>query len=161
MKKLRQHEKGWEFICDELLPAVVGTTTWERRSVIEEISSFVTVSDVAFCLLTVENNWDYWVSVADPEDLQDSEAKMIYKDTKWTSSTLVAGRNTGWSQEGLQTFNDLCKMEHEDRINNPLVEKEYLLKKKAKLLMAQKKPRRVARIEIGVQAYVDENSLEF
>jgi hypothetical protein len=160
MKKLRQHEKGWEFICEELLPAVVGVTTWETRSVIEEIRNFATVSDVAFCLLTVENNWDYWASVADP-NLQEQDQQSIYKDTKWTSSTLIAGRNTGWSQDGLQTFNELCKMENDDRNTNPMVEKEYLLKKKAKQMMAQKKPGRVARIELGVQAYVDENSLDF
>ena len=158
---LHQHEKGWEFICDELLPAVVGTTTWERRSVIKEISKFVTVSDVAFCLLTVKNNWEYWVSVAAPTD-QGTNEKLVYKETKWTSSTLVAGRNTGWTQDGLQAFNELCKMEDEDRKNNPTVESEYLVKKQAKQLMDQKKPRRVAIIELGVQAYVaDEISLEF
>ena len=66
MRMLRENEGAWWFICDELLPVVVGTTIWERQSVAQKVSAIATVSDVAFCLLTVENNWDYWIGIAAP-----------------------------------------------------------------------------------------------
>jgi len=165
MRMLRGNERAWEFICDELLPAVVGTTIWEQQSVSEEVSKFVTVSDVAFCLLTVENNWTYWVDIAAPDLDKDNENEhdkpKIPGDTKWTSSTLVAGKNTGWSQEGLQRFNELCKLEAENRLLYGSVEKQYLKKKKEKNAIAQNKSKRDTRVDHGVETYVDEASLDW
>lgn len=157
---LRGHEGAWWFICDHLLPAVVGTSIWERQSVVQEVSTFVSVSDVAFCLLTVENNWDYWVGMASPTDNDQHDKPKIYGDTKWTSNTQVAGKNTGWSQAGLQRFNDLCTLEAENRCQNESVEKEYLKRKKEQEAVAHSKHRGNTRVDHGVQTYVDEASLE-
>ena len=110
----------------QLLPAVVGTTTWERRVAVQKITKFTTVSDVAFCLLALENNWDYWVKVASidptstPEDFLNN--RTTYPATKWTSSPVIVGKNTGWRKEGLQRFNALRQAEAKDREENSSVD---------------------------------------
>ena len=100
IQKMRGSPDGWAFLCNRLLPAVVGTTNWERKVAVQKIAEFTTVSDVAFCLLALENNWDYWVKVASIED--DSNTRTTYPATKWTSSPVMSGKNTGWSIEGLK-----------------------------------------------------------
>ena len=166
LRMLREHEQAWWFICDELLPAVVGTHIWEKQSVAQKVSAIATVSDVAFCLLTVENNWDYWVGIAAPNleqksDNDQHDKPKIYGDTKWTSSTLVAGKNTGWSREGLQRFNELCELETENRRLNVSVENQYLKMKQEQAAVAQNKSRRDTRVDHGVQTYVDEASMDW
>ena len=117
----------------QLLPAVVGTTTWERRVAVQKNSEFMTVSDVAFCLLALENNWDYWVKLASidptstPEEIMNS--RTTYPTAKWTSSPEMSGKNTGWSKEGLQRFNALCQAEAKDREENSSVDFDFLVKK--------------------------------
>ena len=165
MCKLREHESTWWFICDKLLPAVVGTHIWDRKSVVDEVSDFVTVSDVAFCLLSVENNWDYWVEIATPaitdrdNEGQSADIQKITGETKWTSSNLVAGKNAGWSEAGLQRFNDLCTLEAENRDQHRSVEKQYLKKKKERDAVAYSKQRRNSSVGTRVRTYVDVASL--
>ena len=85
----------------------------------------------------MENNWDYWIGIAAPNlekntDNDQHDKQKIYGDTKWTLSTLVAGKNTGWSREGLQRFKELCKLETEIRRLNESVENQYLKMKQIK-----------------------------
>jgi hypothetical protein len=56
IKKMRSSPVGWAFLCNRLLPAVVGTSTWEQKVAVQKMMEFTTVSDVAFCLLALENN---------------------------------------------------------------------------------------------------------
>ena len=102
--EMRGSVVGWAFLCQHLLPAVVGNTTWDQKVAVQKVPEFTTVSDVAFCLLALENNWDYWVKVASVED--DSSTRTTFPTTKWTSSPVMSGKNTGWSKEGLERFND-------------------------------------------------------
>ena len=112
---MRGDPGGWAFLCDRLLHAVVGTTTWDRMVAVQKVSEFTTVSDVAFCLLALENNWDYWAKVASINPMCTPEANInnciTYPATKWTSSPIIGGKNAGWSKEGLQRFNALCQAE--------------------------------------------------
>jgi hypothetical protein len=83
---------------------------------VQQISEFTTVSDVAFCLLALENNWDYWVHVASVDASLNN--RTTYPATKWTSSPVIGEKNTGWSKKGLQRFNELCQLEAKDREEN-------------------------------------------
>ena len=126
IQKMRGSPVGWAFLCNRLLPAVVGTNTWERRVAVQQMTEFTTVSDVAFCLLALENNWDYWVQVASIDQTSTQEASLnnrtTYPATKWTSSPVIGGKNTGYSKEGLQRFNELCQVEAKDREENSSVD---------------------------------------
>jgi hypothetical protein len=146
---------GWAFLCQHLLPAVVGNTTWERKVAVQKVPEFTTVSDVAFCLLALENNWDYWVKVASIED--DSSTRTTFPTTKWTSSPVMSGKNTGWSLEGLERFNELCQIEAADRVENAAVDYDFLVKKQQENNAKHKQKRTV--VSATVKTYVDEHSL--
>ena len=145
----------------QLLPAVAGTTTWEQRVAAQKLTEFTTVSDVAFCLLALENNWYYWVKVASidptstPEDSINN--RTTYPATKWTSSPVIGGKNTGWSKEGLQRFNALCQAEAKDREENSSVDFEFLVKKQQEKNARHKTKRRV--VSATVKTYVDKHAL--
>ena len=147
----------------QLLPAVVGTTTWERKVAVQKIPEFTTVSDVVFCLLAQENNWDYWVKVASidptstPEEIMNSLT--TYPTTKWTLSTVMSGKNTGWSKEGLQRFNALCQAEAKDREENSSVDFDFLVKKQHEN-NARSKPKKTV-VFATVKTYVDEHALYY
>jgi hypothetical protein len=68
IQKMRSSPVGWAILCHHLLPAVAGTTTWDQKVAVQKITEFTMDSDVAFCLLALEKNWDYWVKVASIED---------------------------------------------------------------------------------------------
>jgi hypothetical protein len=152
---MRGSEVGWTFLCQHLLPAVVGNTTWERKVAVQKVPEFTTVSDVAFCLLALENNWDYWVKVASIED--DSSTRTTFPTTKWTSSPVMSGKNTGWSLEGLERFNELCQIEAADRVENAAVDYDFLVKKQQENNAKHKQKRTV--VSATVKTYVDEHSL--
>ena len=152
---MRGSAVGWAFLCHHLLPAVVGTTTWDQKVAVQKMTEFTTVSDVAFCLLALENNWDYWVKVASIED--DSSTRTTYPTTKWTSSPVMSGKNTGWSKEGLQRFNELCQAEATDRVENAAVDFDFLVKKQQENNARHKQKRTV--VSATVKTYVDEHSL--
>jgi hypothetical protein len=125
------------------------------------VSDFTTVSDVAFCLLALENNWDYWVKVAsiDPAETPEDSLnnRTTYPSTKWTSSPVIGGKNTGWSKEGLQRFNELCQAESKDRDVNSLVDCNFLVKKQHENSARCKAKKAV--VFAAVKTYVDEHAL--
>jgi hypothetical protein len=157
IQELRESVVGWIFLCNRLLPAVVGTTTWERRVAIQQVSEFTTVSDVAFCLLALENNWDYWQHVASVDPTMNN--RTTYPATKWTSSPVIGGKNTGWSEEGLHRFNELCQLEAKDREENSSVEYEFLVKKQRDNIARNKQSKTV--VVAAVSTYVDEHALNY
>jgi hypothetical protein len=127
------------------------------------VSEFTSVSDVAFCLLALENNWNYWVKVASidpavtPEDSLNN--RNTYPATKWTSSPVIGGKNTGWSKEGLQRFNELCLAEAEDRNVNSTVDYNFLVKKQHENSARSKAKNTV--VLATVKTYVDEHALYY
>ena len=158
---MRGSPVGWAFLCNSLLPAVVGTTTWDRRVAVKKMTEFTTVSDVAFCLLALENNWDYWVKIASINPTgateQNRNNNNTYPTTKWTSSPVIGGKNTGWSKEGLQRFNALCQTEAIDREANSSIDIDFLLKKQQEN-NARNKPKKTV-VTGTVKTYVDEHAL--
>ena len=155
---LRENQDGWNFICDEFLPSVVGIANCERKAVTEEVSKFATVSDIAFIVLTLENNWTYWEGICTlaakiPEE--DVEKRLSYPPTKWTSATVIGGKNTGWSQKGLERFNELCELESANRKSFGEVETEYLKQKQMDATAKQKPRPTTAHTANTVKTYID------
>ena len=54
------------FFCLHMLTPVVTARVWKALNSIELLSyqKFVTISDEAFALLVLENNWDLWIAYA-------------------------------------------------------------------------------------------------
>jgi hypothetical protein len=112
------HEVAHPYImlCSNFLKTVVGESVWKFNSVKKNISDFVTVSDEAFTLLTIENNYDRWMSKFNKEE-DKHEVR-----AKWTNSGKSAAgvgksrKFDGWAKEGYKRFNELhhlVKLDHE------------------------------------------------
>jgi hypothetical protein len=93
--------------------------------------------------------------VASIED--DSSTHTTYPTTKWTSSPVMSGKNTGWSKEGLERFNELCQAEATDRVENAAVDFDFLVKKQQENNVRHKQKKTVD--SNTVKTYVDEHSL--
>ena len=102
---------------------VVGVRKFDRNKCHIKYNKYVTISDEAFTVLTLENNWKRWSSMADSEDWKDSDVP-----SKWTTSKEKrkakskrtgeenssdesdcpqAKRYRGWSAQGIARYNQL------------------------------------------------------
>ena len=102
---------------------VVGVRKFDRNKCHIKYSKYVTISDEAFTVLTLENNWVRWCSMAEDDDWKDSVVP-----SKWTTSKEKRGakdtepgednsnveddcpqakRYRGWSSQGIARYNQL------------------------------------------------------
>jgi hypothetical protein len=108
--------------CSFFVSGVVGIRNFDRNKCHVHYSQYVSVSDEAFTQLTIENNWDRWISMALTDTWKDSEVP-----SKWTTSkdkrrskqldeddddsddngTPQARRYRGWSAQGIARYNQL------------------------------------------------------
>ena len=133
------------------------------------ISSIVTVSDEAFVFLVLENNWNRWMDI-------NKQSKNKYVLSKQGSSkpivsdvlpmfTNVNGDvhriggsrevDRGWTEAGIQQFNDLCKKIKEDREAHGNADKE-LLEKMRSTMATKRSSRKHAKLnEPTIKTYID------
>ena len=92
------------FFCLHMLVPVVTKRAWRSLSCHKELSDpgFVSLSDEAFALLVLENNWDFWVAQA-----KDKEASMVDHPPLYTNDSKKVGKGKGWSELGRTRFNEL------------------------------------------------------
>ena len=122
------------------ISAVIGLRRFEKNKCRKPYSDYVTVSDEAFAVLTIENNWLRWMDMAKEKHWKDSPVP-----TKWTvtrdkptatsigkskkravvshSDTLndmkehgpQARRYRGWSVHGINRYNQLFDQIEKER----------------------------------------------
>eukprot|EP00978_Attheya_sp_CCMP212_P025968 scaffold84609_cov52-Attheya_sp.AAC.2 len=80
---------GFLFIVDFMYGSIIGKRQWKKDKFIIRLSSDMTISDEAFVLLVLENNWDVLNGV--------TNAEPKYTSRKFTSNK----GNDGWSNEGI------------------------------------------------------------
>jgi hypothetical protein len=108
--------------CSFFVSGVVGIRHFDRNKCIQPLSKYVTSSDEAFAVLTLENNWSRWSSMARTKSWKDSEVP-----SAWTTSidkrkskddqeedesgdeaeTPQARRYRGWTAKGILRYNQL------------------------------------------------------
>jgi hypothetical protein len=148
-------------MCEELLPHVVGRAKWKKDIATKRVSDIATPSDIAFILLVLENNWDYWVQYATSNSSKKNNDQAKVQETlkcpktKWTSGNLLFGQNSGWTKEGILRFNELCQLEKANREAHKMVEEEFLNMKMAESNRLKHKKRRTQ--AESVQVYMDMN----
>jgi hypothetical protein len=114
------------FFCNTVLECVAGRKEWKKEKAKLLVSeSSVTVSDEAFALLLMVNSWDKF------EYLAESDGEPNKDDTPTTVYTEKKGRNKklqGWTTQGINHFNQLCKFVATDRESEAGIEfeKEFL-----------------------------------
>lgn len=139
---MRSNKDAFYSFCDNLLPGVVGKVTWKHKVTRELVRDIATPSDEAFVYLLLENNWKVWkeaakreekkaraddaVSELDEEDESSQEESVKSIASEYTDANPKGGKNSGWSENGMKRYNELCIMVKADRASNGDCDKAYL-----------------------------------
>jgi hypothetical protein len=103
---------------------VVGIRHFDRSKCHMHLRKYVSVSDEAFTVLTLENNWTRWSCMANRNEWKDSDVPSEWTTTKDTNrqpvrngevdednseeeETSQARRYRGWSAQGINRYNQL------------------------------------------------------
>ena len=126
---MRQSFEAWKFLCDKLLPAVIGAKAFNQNCAAKNVSEFTNETDIAFIFLILENNWEQWDALHHQHALKEAQGEAFtgskLPKTKWTSSCSESGHNPGWDHEAYQRFNELVKLELENRELGVQAEGQY------------------------------------
>ena len=131
MLKLRQqgNKVTMTTFYNHFLPCVVGKCKWKKLVVLKKVPLFATVTDEAFALLVLENNWGVWLHEDAREYFMKNKKEQNKKEKGnnglYTGHAKGATRFGGWSVEGVQRFNELCEIVRNDRDANELFDIEY------------------------------------
>ena len=109
-----------EFLTVFLKPTYAEKQFREAVQGEKEFSDIVSVSDEAFAKLLMINSWSMWEDINRihenkfRSEKRNSDKKKSMVQPKFTSSFSNVSRNTtnltrGWGQDGINTYNDLCK----------------------------------------------------
>lgn len=121
--EMRTNRVQYSMFCKEVLSCVVGRVLWNRKKSEKLINQIATVTDEAFALLVLENNWESWTYLLDHfkaiEDAKTKEDKAALRadapPAKYTSNPQAALKYQGWDNEGRARFNELCTLVKKNR----------------------------------------------
>ena len=124
MEDRKENYDAFLYHVDRMLPSVSADVTkynGETRCIVP-LSAIFKITDEAFALLMVVNYFERWVTIAQHDDNKENNDDTVgdkrsrYRELKgkYTSSSngLVLG---GWSDKGIQHYNDFCNMVKELR----------------------------------------------
>jgi hypothetical protein len=104
------------FFCNSVLECVAGKKEWKQeKNKLVITGSCVTVTDEAFALLLLVNSWEKFTYLANHRD---HDGKIDMPETMFTEKK---GRNRklqGWTEPGIEKFNELCMFVIEDRASD-------------------------------------------
>ena len=95
-------------------PCVVGVADYKRQVGSMFLSSFVTVGDEAFVLLTLENSEERWMELYKTGETKNKMANK-YTDGGISRKSGRGRSLSGWSNAGLNRFNELYMKVKRDR----------------------------------------------
>jgi hypothetical protein len=119
---------AYKFFADKCLECVAGKKAWKTKRATETMTSATTKTDEAFALLLLENNYEIWRhSVATTSDDGDYATETADLKPKYTSGKKAGGsrRHEGWSEAGIERFNELTELVRKDRSDNKYWDKDY------------------------------------
>ena len=115
----RMNQDFFFYICDTFYKAIKGKVVYSGHTKVQLMSEVVTPSDEAFVLLTIENNYDRWVNQYKIDHEHNGED---LKNEVWgpytrngIGNTGFTRRNSGWSTQGIERYNELCEDINKDR----------------------------------------------
>jgi hypothetical protein len=108
--------------CSFFVCGVVGIRRFDKNKCHKPYTEYTSISDEAFTVLTLENNWSRWSSMAESDNWKESDVP-----SEWTTSTdkrklnqqgkendeeeetnkPQARRYRGWSAKGIARYNQL------------------------------------------------------
>jgi hypothetical protein len=135
--ELSNSSESYNWLCNKLLPFVVGFKRWMRQYYKVLLSDIATCSDETFLLLTLENNYARWTDEAiwikqNKEKLAKDQEKKQFAPARYTNSgkSQANGRSRpfqGWARDGYIRFNELYQLVAADRRKRTVFEKERLV----------------------------------
>lgn len=177
-KKLRQNKEVHTLFIKRFVRLVVGDRLWKQRMrdpAVTDINDLCTVSNEAFTLLILENNWDRWVDISrraknrfrhanktSGEKPVESDITPLYTDILQKG---VYGVERGWKTKGILRYNELCKQIGEDRVTNRDISKALVRTLKSELSPPTKKrklyvnqPKAYCEIDLGMTSSDDDST---
>jgi hypothetical protein len=130
---------------EKFVVQVVGVARYRSKVSSQFLSSFVTIGDEAFALLVLENCEEKWVDMHS-NGVTKSKMKNKYTDG---GSSAKSGRSRmlkGWSNKGLNRFNELFKMVKKDRERKDVTFEGTFLNKTRDKGQGRKRKRMVMRV---------------
>ena len=115
--KMWQDKTGnYADFIDYILSAVIGKRKYRENKCVKLLSNYATVTDEAFGILVLENQYDHWVDMHNKGVFK--ESTVLPKYTNGGSSAVCSGklkRYQGWSVEGINRFNEIFDMVTNDQ----------------------------------------------
>jgi hypothetical protein len=104
--------------CQYFVSGVVGIQHFDQNKCILPLHKYVSSSGEAFTILTLENNWSRWSSMAEAKNWKDSEVpsawttsidkqkpKLNQDEDSNKADTTQARRYRGWTAKGVLHYN--------------------------------------------------------
>jgi hypothetical protein len=118
----KDHYPVYKDFLTFFVSGVVGLRHFDRNKCLQYFGNYITVSDEAFTVLTLENNWERWSDMAESDEWRESSVP-----SKWTTSTEKRASNQqpdkvssdtsvvtpqarrfrGWTAQGINRYNQL------------------------------------------------------
>ena len=166
-QQLRENKESFIIYVTKFLKSTYSNTWNKKVNDADSLCSIFTVSDEAFVLLVLENNWERWLDINNKSKNNyiptkrnrgdkpvESDILPLYTNINGNSANAGKEVNRGWTEAGIKRFNELCMTVKEDRKENAVVDREILHEIRPTILSkASAKRRRLA--QSITKAYVD------
>ena len=132
-EELRKCPEAFGEFLEDYVSVVIGKNYFRRKSKHMLLSSFVTISDEAFALLTIKNNEEVWPVQYFNRTLEKGETRLEVPKTRYTTrGKLSVSARDGWKHEGMKQFISYYKLVEENRksVVGLKFEREYLEERK-------------------------------
>lgn len=107
-------QKQFDLFSDTFGKCLISANKWKTQFWLNSNSVFsdvISVTDEAFCIFTIEGNWDAWM-----HEIRTGVRQKI-RSGKYTESNSNK-KYGGWTKEGMARFNRLCQTINDLRQNN-------------------------------------------
>jgi hypothetical protein len=119
--------------CSFFVSGVVGIRHFDRSKCLKRFSKYVSISDEAFTVLTLENNWERWSSMAFHDDWKESNVPSRWttsKEKRAVKKAAIGNESSeddekpqarkfrGWSAQGIARYNQLFAEIKQEREND-------------------------------------------
>ncbi len=164
-EELRHNEDAYREFLEDYVSVVVGKIEFKRKSKYMKLSSFVTISDEAFALLTIKNNEQVWPVKVKNSMLNDGDTPQEEPRTRYTNRRRMNGSpRDGWTKEGMKQFLLYYRLVANDRKSKDGLkfEDEYLEeckkdKWRKKMVLDYDEPRDTSTEEVTIPTDWDED----
>lgn len=116
--QLSTNASTYSWFLSVFLKNGVGGKNWNQTHLRQPITKFITSSSEAIVILIMENNYARWIDEAENEEKDKKDlAPALYTNSgiSQRGGNATSRQGGGWSQEGIQRFNELVMLVRNDQ----------------------------------------------